>query len=62
MSEWKNELVKHAHKVNFPIHTPYYELTEAGKEYPMDRMSVTLEEFTISSIIWNPKNTKFKTG
>ena len=31
MSEWKNELVKHAHKVNFPIHTPYYELTEAEK-------------------------------
>lgn len=31
MGEWKNELVKHAHKVNFPIHTPYYELTEAEK-------------------------------
>lgn len=31
MSEWKNELIRHAHKVNFPVHTPYYELSETEK-------------------------------
>lgn len=28
MSEWKNQLIKNAHKFNFPIHKPYCELTE----------------------------------
>ncbi|MFN4235456.1 MAG: excinuclease ABC subunit UvrA [Bacteroidia bacterium] len=28
MSEWKNQLIKHAHKFNFPIHRPYNELHE----------------------------------
>ncbi len=32
MGEWKKELVRNAYKVNFPVHTPYYELTEAEKE------------------------------
>ncbi|MFH1297602.1 MAG: excinuclease ABC subunit A, partial [Bacteroidota bacterium] len=27
MSEWKNELILHAYKFNFPIHKPFYELT-----------------------------------
>jgi len=27
MSEWKNELVLHAYKFDFPIHKPFYELT-----------------------------------
>ncbi|HEX8517132.1 MAG TPA: excinuclease ABC subunit UvrA, partial [Bacteroidia bacterium] len=27
MSEWKNELVRHAHKFDFPVHRPYYELS-----------------------------------
>jgi len=27
MSEWKNELVMHAYKFDFPIHKPFYELT-----------------------------------
>ena len=31
MSEWKNELIYSAEKFNFPIHKPYYELTEAQK-------------------------------
>jgi len=31
MSEWKNELIYSADKFNFPIHKPYYELTEAQK-------------------------------
>lgn len=31
MSEWKNDLIKNAHKANFPVHTPYYELTEKEK-------------------------------
>ena len=31
MSEWKNELIYSAEKFNFPIHKPYYELTEEQK-------------------------------
>jgi excinuclease ABC subunit A len=40
MSEWKNQLLKNAHKFNFPIHRPYCELSEeqrnllwAGNKY-----------------------------
>ncbi len=32
VGEWKNQLVKHAHKVSFPVHTPYFELTPGEKE------------------------------
>lgn len=32
MSEWKHQLIKNAHHVNFPVHTPYYELTSQEKE------------------------------
>lgn len=32
MSEWKNQLVMHASKCNFPIHKPYCELTEAQQK------------------------------
>lgn len=28
MGEWKNRLIRHAEKFNFPVHKPYYELTE----------------------------------
>ena len=31
MGEWKNELVYAAEKFNFPIHKPFYELTDAQK-------------------------------
>lgn len=31
MSEWKRQLVRNAHQVNFPVHTPYYELTAEEK-------------------------------
>ncbi|MDR2909797.1 MAG: excinuclease ABC subunit UvrA [Bacteroidales bacterium] len=31
MSEWKNRLIYSAEKFNFPIHKPYYELTETHK-------------------------------
>lgn len=31
MSEWKLELIRNAHKVNFPVHKPYYELSENEK-------------------------------
>ena len=31
MSEWKNELIYSAEKFDFPIHKPFYELTEAQK-------------------------------
>jgi excinuclease ABC subunit A len=32
MSEWKEELVMHAYKFDFPIHRPYYELTPEQKK------------------------------
>jgi len=32
MSEWKDQLIKHAYKYDFPIHKAYYELTESQKE------------------------------
>ncbi len=31
MSEWKDELVNNAYKFNFPIHKPWYELTDDQK-------------------------------
>ena len=31
MGEWKNELIYSAEKFNFPIHKPFYELTEAQR-------------------------------
>jgi excinuclease ABC subunit A len=31
MSEWKNQLIYAAEKFNFPIHKPFYELSEAQK-------------------------------
>jgi excinuclease ABC subunit A len=31
MSEWKNHLIANASKVGFPIHRPYYQLTEEQK-------------------------------
>jgi excinuclease ABC subunit A len=32
MSEWKDELIYSAEKFNFPIHKPYYELTEDQRQ------------------------------
>ncbi|HNQ12950.1 MAG TPA: excinuclease ABC subunit UvrA [Bacteroidia bacterium] len=32
MSEWKDQFLKHAYKFDFPIHKPFYELTEFHKE------------------------------
>lgn len=32
MNEWKNELIYTAEKFNFPIHKPYFELTDEQKE------------------------------
>jgi len=32
MSEWKHELIRNAHHFNFPVHTPYYNLTDKEKE------------------------------
>ena len=32
MSEWKDALVRSAHYFNFPIHKPYFELTEEQKQ------------------------------
>lgn len=32
MSEYKKQLLTKAHKVDFPVHTPYYELTPEQKE------------------------------
>ncbi len=32
MSEWKNKLIQSASKFNFPIHKPYYELTDEQRQ------------------------------
>lgn len=32
MSEWKNEFIRSAHKYNFPVHRPYFELTDKEKK------------------------------
>lgn len=32
MSEWKNQLVMHAYKFDFPVHRPFYQLTPEQKE------------------------------
>ena len=32
MSEWKNRLIRNADKFDFPVHKPYFELTEDQKE------------------------------
>ncbi|MFA4852361.1 MAG: excinuclease ABC subunit UvrA [Bacteroidales bacterium] len=32
MSEWKDKLIMHAYKFDFPIHRPYYEFTKEEKE------------------------------
>lgn len=32
MSEWKNKLIRNADKFDFPVHKPYYELTDDQKE------------------------------
>ncbi len=32
MSEWKEYLIRHAHKAGFPVHTPYCELSDKEKD------------------------------
>jgi excinuclease ABC subunit A len=32
MGEWKDDLVRNAHKFNFPVHTPWHSLTEAERK------------------------------
>ncbi len=32
MQEWKKRLVKNAHKFEFPVHTPFFELTSAERQ------------------------------
>lgn len=32
MSLWKDDLINHAHEFNFPVHTPFYELTPEQKQ------------------------------
>ncbi len=36
MNEWKQELVRNAHKVDFPVHKPYYELSQTEKKVLWD--------------------------
>lgn len=31
MSEWKKEVLRNAYKINFPVHTPYFELSDDEK-------------------------------
>jgi excinuclease ABC subunit A len=36
MQKWKNELIRHASDFSFPIHRPYYELTEEQRQLLWD--------------------------
>lgn len=36
MSEWKDELVKNAYKFSFPVHKPWYELTDEQRQLVWD--------------------------
>lgn len=33
LGEWRKQLIKNAHHVNFPVHTPYKDLTEDERDY-----------------------------
>ena len=33
LGEWRKQLIKNAHHVNFPVHTPYKDLTEEERDY-----------------------------
>ena len=33
MQEWKRDFIRHAYEMDFPIHKPYYELTNQQKNY-----------------------------
>lgn len=47
MGEWRDAFIREAAKVNFPIFTPYYELTQAQKDYLWhgDRDKVCIDSF-----------------
>ncbi len=47
MGEWREAFIRQAAKVNFPIFTPYYELTQAQKDYLWhgDRDKVCIDSF-----------------
>lgn len=32
MGEWKNQLIQNAHRFDFPVHKPYYELTQQQRQ------------------------------
>ena len=36
MSEWKHFFVQHAHKINFPVHTPYFAADGQGKRSSLE--------------------------
>lgn len=53
MQEWKDDLIKNAHQFNFPVHTPYFQLSKNEKEllwkgnkyfYGLNRFFKYLEE------------------
>ena len=60
MSEWKNHLVQNAHKADFPVHKPYYELTDTEKKLLWNGCTST--ELMTFLPIWNRRNIKYKTG
>jgi len=47
MSEWKKHFIKQAHKFNFPVHKPYYELTKAQRNdlWKGNKYAEGLDEF-----------------
>jgi excinuclease ABC subunit A len=60
MTKWKEKLIYNADKFNFPIHRPYFELTEEQRNTVWN--GNTFMDYTRFLIISNPKNIKYNTG
>ena len=62
MSEWKEYLIRHAHKAGFPVHTPYCELSDKEKDMLWNGCEHFEGIHDIFLIILKPRDTRFRTG
>ena len=61
MGEWKDELIHNADKFDFPIFTPYYELTDEQRRTLWEGTNTSTAS-TISSRCWKRINIRYSTG
>lgn len=61
MGEWKEELIHNADKFDFPIFTPYYELTDEQRR-TLWKETNTSTASTISSRCWKRTNIRYSIG